>query len=300
MKSFKLVLIYSLLTSSLLSQGLTISEIMYNSPGEDLEFLEFYNASTEAIDLSGYSIMDAVNYTFPSLLLEPEATFIITNNSAKFQRFYSLSADEWTSGALGNSGEVITVMDANQEIIVYVEYSDNQPWSQMADGGGASLTRCDVNNDINLPESWDRSFDLAGREEGVNIFSSPGTYDGCELGGMAVVTPGALSVEVTEKEGLVVIQYYMDNAPDSTTLFMVRAESQFSAVEGEDFNLLTDTLVFSDVRSSVQNVEIEIIDDGIDENTAEHFNLFLTPLNNTVFVHPEPPYVSIIDWKLRL
>lgn len=50
--------------------GLIFSEIMYHPPerpdGKDLEFIEIYNAEAIFVDLTGWRLAGAINYTFPS------------------------------------------------------------------------------------------------------------------------------------------------------------------------------------------------------------------------------------------
>lgn len=273
--------------------ALTITELMYNSPGEDLEFIEFYNNSDTALDLAGYAIVDGIDYLFPAVELAAQGTLVVTSDSVKFQRFYNQAAWQWDGGSLSNGGEGVEVADTSDQVIISFEYSDNQPWPQIADGGGASLTLCDPTADPSLPESWERSTTVAGIEEGVAVYADPGVYEGCQLGAEPVLVAGIQNLEVNESEGMTVVQFFMDNAPDTTTSFLVEINSAGGAIEGEDFTLLTDTLSYSDARSSVQNVEFELIDDMIDE-AVESFTINLTPIDNAIALEAQPT-VSIIS-----
>ena len=50
-----------------LSSGLTITELMYNDPGNfnNLAFIELYNNSANTIALGGLRIDDAISFVFP-------------------------------------------------------------------------------------------------------------------------------------------------------------------------------------------------------------------------------------------
>ncbi len=281
MKNFLFLFVFGLFSLSLMCQNtLTISELMYNSPGEDLEFLEFINNSSESIDLSGYEFIAGINYSFPDSVIGPGGIFVITNDALKFQRFYRQSVLGWTAGALSNSGEQLVVVDNSQDTVINLEYTDNQPWSQLADGGGSSLVRCDLDNDPNLPESWDRNDTDFIIEENALVYADPGIHDGCTLEGQTILVPGTLSHFAFEGT-TVIIEYFLDNAPDQTTTFLVQAEPLVGAEEGVDYNVLTDTLVFSSSRSSSQIVEIEILEDVIEED-EELFRINLIPLDNNI------------------
>ena len=282
MRNISLLFLFNLAIGLLYSQStLTVTELMYNSPGEDLEFIEFYNPGTSAIDLTGYEVAEGVNYIFPSISIDPESTFVITNDSLKFQRFYGYTVNQWTAGSLNNGGELISVTNSTSDTIITFTYNDNQPWSQMADGGGSSLTRCTIDNDINNPESWERSTILAGEEEGTPVFGDPTSYVGCSTQGQSLLAPSTTEMYVLEEAGTIEIDYYLDNAPDSVLLFQVITEAGSTAEENSDFMILTDTLEFNTNKNSDQTLEIEILTDAIDED-IEFLDLTLSPLNNNL------------------
>ncbi|GIT05578.1 MAG: hypothetical protein CM1200mP29_09890 [Verrucomicrobiota bacterium] len=58
---------------------------------------------------------------------------------------------------LKNSGETVVLRDALGDVVDAVTYDDKDPWAEMADGSGKSLTRknLDVNADSNDPGNWE-------------------------------------------------------------------------------------------------------------------------------------------------
>ena len=284
MRNFTLLFLYLLAVATLYSQSeLTVTEIMYNSPGEDLEFIEFYNPNTTVLDLTGYALAEGVNYTFPSISIDPQSTFVITNDSLKFQRFYGLSVNQWEAGSLNNGGELISITNGALDTILNFTYNDNQPWSQMADGGGTSLTRCDITNDINLPDSWERSTILARDEEGTPVFADPGIYDGCSTQGQSLLAPSTTEMFVLEEVGTIEIEYYLDNAPDSILLFQVITEASSTAELDADYAIINDTLEFNTNKNSAQTLEIEILTDALEED-IEFLDITLSPLNSNLML----------------
>ena len=74
----------------LLAGDIVISEIMYhpisNDPGD--EWLELLNRGDEAVDLTGYQLTAGVDFTFPSVTLEPGSQLAVAADVAKFSELY--------------------------------------------------------------------------------------------------------------------------------------------------------------------------------------------------------------------
>lgn len=160
--------------------NLVITEIMYNSPesGTDtLEFIEIYNNGA-GINLEGFTFSEGVTLVFPSYDLNAGDYVIVAAKSAAMQNTFGVTAIEWTSGALSNSGENITLVDPYGYIIDFVPYDDQTPWDSIADGYGPSLTLCDPNSDNSLAINWKASPEYAATNAaGDSIYATPGS--GC-------------------------------------------------------------------------------------------------------------------------
>lgn len=109
---------------------LVISEILYNPLGtaEDDEFLELLNLTDTALDLSGVSFVQGIDYTFPAGTTLGANEFIVIRPSDY-------------RGQLSNDGEELVYVDANGVIIETFRYNDGPQWPQGADGLGHSLVR---------------------------------------------------------------------------------------------------------------------------------------------------------------
>ncbi|MDG2125951.1 MAG: hypothetical protein P8J87_19790, partial [Verrucomicrobiales bacterium] len=78
----------------------------------------------------------------------------------------------WTGGGLSNSGEKVTLLDANGLVVFATDYSDSGDWPDAADDDGASLVLVDGASDPASPSSWVASAVAGG---------SPGGRDGESL-----------------------------------------------------------------------------------------------------------------------
>jgi hypothetical protein len=135
------------------SPTLLISEVFYDTPGtdEDEEWIEIYNPTASAIDLSVYKIGDEEEqgksegmYQFPpEASIPPTGVIIIALKATGFYAFYGFNPDyevtdtdasvpdmikysTWATGkiALGNSGDEVLILDGSDVPIDVVVYED--------------------------------------------------------------------------------------------------------------------------------------------------------------------------------
>jgi PKD repeat protein len=156
---------------------IVITEIMYNPPesgNDSLEFIELYNNGSEAVDMTGFTFSDGVNYTFPSMVLNPAEYVLISIDSLAMLNTFGVTAYQWSSGALSNSGELIQLLDGGGMFVDSVHYDDALPWDSLADGFGPSLTFCDPSLNNALAENWTASTEFAAiNANGDTIFATP-------------------------------------------------------------------------------------------------------------------------------
>ncbi|WP_442484295.1 CotH kinase family protein [Aeoliella sp. SH292] len=155
------------------SANLRISELHYNpldpTPGElalvpgadnnSFEFIELVNTSASYIDLSGVHFDEGITFDFSTSnvqILAPGEVVLVVNDVAAFAARYGnnlLVAGEY-SGNLNGSGEEIELEAGDDSIIDAVDYSDDSPWPEAADGDGPSLELISYTSDPNLGQSW--------------------------------------------------------------------------------------------------------------------------------------------------
>ena len=125
------------------------SELAAGFDNNDFEFIEIYNSSTTgAINLNGVQFNDGVGFEFGNVNLQAGQRAVIVENENAFKERYGDSINvlgQW-SGALNNDGERVTVVDASSNEIMSVNYGNNDPWYNAADGNGFSLVLEDAVN----------------------------------------------------------------------------------------------------------------------------------------------------------
>jgi hypothetical protein len=136
-----------------------ITEIMYRTSDANTggEYLEIHNRGTEPVDVSGWVITDAVDFTFASdTILLPGDYRVIADTAAAALDFYGVAILGEYEGRLGNSGDTLVLRDSNlpRQKIDVVVYNDEAPWPAAADGGGPSLELITTDSDNALAANW--------------------------------------------------------------------------------------------------------------------------------------------------
>lgn len=138
---------------------IVITEILYNADplNEGGEFVELHNRGSTTVDLRGWVLTDAIDYTFPNgVILRPGDYLVVARNADTAEAFYGVSVQGQYLGDLSNSDDVIVLKDDSLPRIVIdvVGYTDETPWPLEADGLGSSLELTDPAADNAFPESW--------------------------------------------------------------------------------------------------------------------------------------------------
>ncbi len=192
---------------------LVITEIMYNPPEEgidSLEFIEIYNNTDQAINLGNYAFTNGVTFTFPGTNLGSGEYAVVAVNAAAIDRLFGITAFEWTESALGNGGELITLVDPDGQVVDEVDYGDAGEWPSGADGFGASLVLCDVNAENNSPASWKTADTGTGVIiNGLEVYANPGGASQCPDGPVIGFTGAGQELE--EGMDTLMIQIVVNN-----------------------------------------------------------------------------------------
>lgn len=151
---------------------LQLTEIMYNPPGTNLvdgdefEFLEFKNAGTNTLSLSGLRFISGLTYQFPiGTSLAPGQFYVIARNFAQFTNKYpGVTLRGIYSGRLDNAGETLRLVSPIGGTILSINYNDRAPWPVTADGSGFSIVPINpnANPDINEGRNWRNSTFVGG------------------------------------------------------------------------------------------------------------------------------------------
>jgi hypothetical protein len=186
-----------------------LSEFLPNQTGVlETEWIELYNPISSPVDLSRFSIGDALglkDISDTTLLLDPGEYIVLADDAAKFLDYYIefdgrvLSPNGWQ--ILNNSGgDVVRLADTNDVIIdsVYYEsgFADNRSWERYISADGVSY--------------WGESFDPSGSTPGEsNSYFYPRAAS-IEL----TVSPDPFSPDGDGFEDVTMIRY---NPPEAET-----------------------------------------------------------------------------------
>jgi len=141
---------------------IVINEINYNSSADfnSGDWIELYNNSGKAIDLSGWVFMDekrAPSYVLSNgSVLQPNAYVVICNDIGLFDSKFPGVANRVgnSSSGLSGSGEALFLYDISGRLVDSLTYRDKAPWPAKADGGGSSLELENPSFDNSLATNW--------------------------------------------------------------------------------------------------------------------------------------------------
>ena len=159
--------------------AIVINEIMYNSPGNDEEWIELYNNSGSAVDISGWYIQDNSTTSTPLTLpggtsLGADQYFTIAiATDGNFPFTPDFDGTDLINWALNNGGDEVNLYNLGGILVDHVAYDDEDPWPTAPDGGGPTLALIDPAFDNSLAESWDASEQDGGTPGAINFPPDP-------------------------------------------------------------------------------------------------------------------------------
>jgi hypothetical protein len=146
----------------------------------DFEWVEIMNIGTEALDLTELRFTKGIEFDFvegsKTMIAAGERLVIVANEEAFNLRYGHAVTPAFVIGEfsknLANSGELIKLSYGAGTLVREVEYGDEFPWPEPADGGGVSLV---------LVDSF--GADAGNWRPGVVQGGSPGEDDGLAFTG---------------------------------------------------------------------------------------------------------------------
>ena len=147
-----------------------INEVHYHPAPGGVEFVELFNPSTtEAVDLSGWTL-DGVELTIaPGTVLPAESYLVFVGDDALFrsQSAAGVHVAGELPGDLDDDGETLTLRDSTGAPVATVTYDDVSPWPSAPDGTGPSVELV-LGADPADPASWQASLAAGGSPGGEN------------------------------------------------------------------------------------------------------------------------------------
>ncbi|MBU2650380.1 MAG: lamin tail domain-containing protein, partial [Bacteroidetes bacterium] len=158
---------------------IVINEIMYNSSGDDEEWIELYNNTASTVDLSGWFIRDDdpnhAPITIPggTMLAANDYFTIAVSTSGNFPFTPDLDGTSQITWSLGNSGDEVNLYNLGRIQADFVAFDDESPWPTEPDGNGPSLSLLLPSLDNTLPENWAPSIQTGGSPDAENFPPDP-------------------------------------------------------------------------------------------------------------------------------
>lgn len=243
------------------AQSLVITEINYNPPdGPDtLEYLEIFNNTQDVIDLTNYSLV-GVEFSFPPFNLESQEYVLVAKDSLAMLSAFGVTAFQWVSGGLNNSGELIALLNSAGIGVDSVDFSDGDGWPTTPDGNGPSLVLCNLTADNNNPANWQAANSPTGFvTNNIEILANPNGGSQC-LAGPVIYFPTG-NIEFAENGGSAMIKVVMANGDGTGASVTAGLNPASTALNGADFNFSSVQLTFAAQEVDTQTVVIPITDD---------------------------------------
>jgi len=157
--------------------SVVITEFMSNPNEDESEWIEFYNASPEMIDLKNWSVSDYLSaptknkITGNHVLIESGQYFITASDTASIKLPGHIEIFKVNFGTLGNTEDGIIIYDFNEKVIDSLRYDSDWQIEK-----GRSLERINFNESTNEISNWFLSLNETGGTPGeensfVNIES---------------------------------------------------------------------------------------------------------------------------------
>ena len=154
---------------------LALTEVHYH-PAEPQqgEFVEILNMAQDTLVLDGVTFGDGLSFVFPpQSLLESGQRVVVAQDPQSLRAAYPgilVYGPFANHTQLSNGGERLSLVNASGDLLLGLEYRDEAPWPDSADGEGYSLVLRDpaVPGALNDPALWTASHAMGG---------SPGVMD---------------------------------------------------------------------------------------------------------------------------
>jgi hypothetical protein len=246
--------------------ALKITEIMYRPSdyraidGAEFEFIELKNCGAEVLNLSGVSFSQGIDYIFKDEDLLPGNQFIIlARNPQSFFLKYGIYPYDRYEGNLDNNGERITISDPHENILFSVQYDNEEPWPNAANGAGYSIVSKDynANPDPDDPDNWRASLFIHG---------SPGRDDSSRFvlpepplfpqGSKILFVVKSKNYESFPDDGAIVT-HLIGRGADVTV--MTENEANRAAAIGMSLVMISCSVTAGNIKSDFRDIEIPVL-----------------------------------------
>ena len=161
-----------------LDSTVVFNEILYNPSGinEQLEFVELHNQMVVDLDISSWTLDNAIDYQFPEgTVVSGGGYLVVAKDPQVLREIHNVDGVLGPyEGQLANEGDTIELRDRNERLMDQLAYGDSQPWPDAADGSGVSLAKIDPRTTSDDADHWSSSV-FVGGTPGQTNFPTPET-----------------------------------------------------------------------------------------------------------------------------
>ncbi|HPI38124.1 MAG TPA: lamin tail domain-containing protein [Ignavibacteriaceae bacterium] len=157
--------------------SLIINEIMYDTDVSNNEFVEFYNASNDTLNLGGWRIEDEKKTFYrladTNMFVPPGEFFVLISDTLPLNYYQGLDSYSYktvlnvTNLGLVNTGELILLKDLKGNVIDSVWYSDKWHNRNVSLTKNKSLEKINPALDGNSGSNWSTSVSVFGATPGA-------------------------------------------------------------------------------------------------------------------------------------
>ncbi|MBI1389834.1 MAG: hypothetical protein GC154_15450 [bacterium] len=171
---------FTIIVSLSVRADVVINEIHYDPDlsTEWVEFIELFNDSDAAVDLSGWRIANAVDFTFPpGMSIAAHGFRVVAQDLSAVRNKYAVPTSVMAGpfqGRLANEGDKVELHDAQGKTIDEVDYQLGFPWPTTGDpipanssGTSHSIQLVNPSFDNDLGGSWRSAAPTPGKENSV-------------------------------------------------------------------------------------------------------------------------------------
>jgi len=149
------------------------NEIMYHPAGNEaqMEWLELHNQMAVDVDVSDWSLVGGVDYTFPvGSIIPGDGYLVVAVSPSTVEALTGLTNIYGPfSGRLSNAGENLELRDNSDRIMDKLSYKDSGIWPVAADGSGASLSKIHPDVASSHAQNWAASSEINGSPGAENF-----------------------------------------------------------------------------------------------------------------------------------
>ena len=122
---------FAVIALSSRAEQVIFTEVHYNPPAGQPEFIEIYNNTSTPFDFGTWYFSDGVDFTFPAVTLPPGEFLVVAADLASFEAAYGVLGrvvGGW-AGRLSNSGERVRLYESGGIEVDDVSHSDEGDWT---------------------------------------------------------------------------------------------------------------------------------------------------------------------------